>query len=407
MFRYNNVVGKVKITRSVTYALACLLVFIVVFYRTDILSEHRIQSTKVTKQNLSETKKFDLEQIIMPTPSPSTIAPPPTTENSLITPTVGIAINGLRGMSEHDMNIRFKDIQSLGFTWIRTDFHWPTIQPNDSKHYDWKNYDTIVKVASSNNLKVLGILDYTPPWARQPACANSDKCAPANPTDFAVFAGMAADRYKTTVAAWEIWNEPNSYHFWLPEPNSRLYADLLKQSYTAIKTASPLTPVLVGASDTSSDGPGKIDAVTLLRELYSLGSKNYFDAVGYHPYTFTFPETSFDSNLGWARMASSTNNLYAVMNTNGDGNKKIWMTEFGAPTNGPASSKPVSENSQAELAQQVYNEIQYKPWAGPLFWYTYRDAGTSTSTKENFFGIKRADGSNKPAYEMWRQLLIP
>jgi hypothetical protein len=42
-------------------------------------------------------------------------------------------------------------------------------------------------------------------------------------------------------------------------------------------------------------------------------------------------------------------------------------------------------------------------WAGPFFWYTFQDDGTSTITNENFFGLTRFDGSLKPAYTtlMW------
>jgi hypothetical protein len=39
-----------------------------------------------------------------------------------------------------------------------------------------------------------------------------------------------------------------------------------------------------------------------------------------------------------------------------------------------------------------------KPYAGPLFWYSGRDTGTSTSDREEHFGFLRFDGSKKPAY---------
>ena len=41
-------------------------------------------------------------------------------------------------------------------------------------------------------------------------------------------------------------------------------------------------------------------------------------------------------------------------------------------------------------------------WAGPLFTYTFRDNGTSTSTRENFFGLVRYDLSHKPAYASYQ-----
>jgi polysaccharide biosynthesis protein PslG len=41
-------------------------------------------------------------------------------------------------------------------------------------------------------------------------------------------------------------------------------------------------------------------------------------------------------------------------------------------------------------------------WAGPLFWYSGRDLGTSTSSRENFFGLLRNDFSRKPAYAAYK-----
>ena len=38
------------------------------------------------------------------------------------------------------------------------------------------------------------------------------------------------------------------------------------------------------------------------------------------------------------------------------------------------------------------------PGVTALFWYTDRDLGSDQSTSENFFGLRRADGTAKPAF---------
>jgi hypothetical protein len=38
-------------------------------------------------------------------------------------------------------------------------------------------------------------------------------------------------------------------------------------------------------------------------------------------------------------------------------------------------------------------------------WYTYKDGGTTTDTNENFFGLVRADYSQKPAYQTMKDIL--
>lgn len=98
------------------------------------------------------------------------------------------------------------------------------------------------------------------------------------------------------------------------------------------------------------------------------------------------------------------------MAANGDGAKKIWITEFGAPTGGPG---PVAQlnNPQYQLNPYVVDEAlqnailedaveQYSQadWAGPFFYYSYIDSGTDPSSNENFYGLLRPDGSFKPAY---------
>lgn len=93
-----------------------------------------------------------------------------------------------------------------------------------------------------------------------------------------------------------------------------------------------------------------------------------------------------------------------------DAASKVWITEYGAPTNGPGTeatpgnyqigSSPdhVNELLQAQMATEAVATIRNYSWAGPLFWYGYRDIGTDASNTENFYGLLRNDGSHKPAY---------
>jgi hypothetical protein len=89
---------------------------------------------------------------------------------------------------------------------------------------------------------------------------------------------------------------------------------------------------------------------------------------------------------------------------------KVWATEYGAATNGPGvaatttdyrlSQSPdhVDEALQAEMATQSVQLAKASPLMAALFWYTQNDSGTDASNRENFFGLRRFDGSPKPAY---------
>src|SRR4051812_37383326 len=75
----------------------------------------------------------------------------------------------------------------------------------------------------------------------------------------------------------------------------------------------------------------------------------------------------------------------------------LFRSEFGAPTNGP-SGCCVTEAFQQQIAQRAFELLPTYSWAGPLFWYMTRDAGTNGGTREDWFGIARRDYSKKPAF---------
>jgi hypothetical protein len=95
----------------------------------------------------------------------------------------------------------------------------------------------------------------------------------------------------------------------------------------------------------------------------------------------------------------------------GDATKKIWITEYGAPTGGPGTSHEVdqlkftygadymSETAQQTLITQMLGDyLRMSSWVGPVFWYSLHDNSATTNTPENFFGLLRYDWSKKPAY---------
>jgi hypothetical protein len=102
------------------------------------------------------------------------------------------------------------------------------------------------------------------------------------------------------------------------------------------------------------------------------------------------------------------------MSENGYSAKKIWVTEYGAPTNGPGAISTISnpnynagpdhvdEALQAEMVSEAITAYKADSWMNGFFWYSYQDLGTSTSTNENFFGLLRADGSEKPSFTAYQ-----
>jgi hypothetical protein len=328
----------------------------------------------------------------------------------------GIAAgSSLPALANADLAARLDGIQALGVRWIRLDFDWGNIQPQNSSSYDWSSYDQLVSAIHAHNLQLLGVLDYTPAWARSSSCASSDKCTPASTAQFAAFAAAVAHRYSSKGAhTWEIWNEPNSRDFWQPTADPSQYTKLLRDAYVALHDADSRAYVITAGLSPQATGNGSYAPYDFLAALYAKGAQNYFDAVGDHPYTFPLSPAN-NADDAWNQMASSKHSFRSLMVDHGDTAKKIWITEFGAPTGGPgpvstlanpnlaAGPYVVDEALQAKILSDAIRAYHTYTWAGPFFYYSYQDAGIDPSTNENFFGLVDVYGRQKPAYTVLKQ----
>lgn len=330
----------------------------------------------------------------------------------------GIAAGGeLLTYSQQELDGYFTGLKELGVTWLRWDMSWDAVQPSTNAAYTWAEADQIVDTSQRYGVALLPILTYTPSWARSTACKGTALCKPADPQLFGTFAQAAADRYKAKgVKAWEIWNEPNFDWFWGAKPNAREYLALLQAAYAGIKAADPQAAVLSGGlAAVGDEEAGGISPLQFIAGLYAEGGNKYFDGIALHPYSYPARP---DYQADWNRWQHITQ-IRQLMIDKGDAAKKIWITEFGAPTNGPGQAFAANQlngfhygrDYMTEAAQQeLYAKAvelcrQYADWMGPFFWYSLHDSGTAKDTSEHFFGMVRADGSKKPAYQVAKQAM--
>ncbi|MBM3675275.1 MAG: hypothetical protein FJW88_10075 [Actinobacteria bacterium] len=344
------------------------------------------------------------------------VAPPasPTFVGSLAGRTGVNPGSAILWMNDADRNRELDQIAATGAGWISVDFDWNSIQAWSASDWRWDvATDKLVRGAKARGLKVLAMLAYSPTWARRPACANTSHCLPANPDDFARFAGAAAARYgsnsniadlRGTVVAYQLWNEPNHYPFVQPTVDVAGYTAMLVRAYPAIKAADPTATVLTGATSPAGDDPSGRDMApaTFLEGIYAHGGGGSFDAAAHHPYSFPY------SPLVEAHWNSfqQTKTMYDVMVRNGDGGKKIWGTESGAPT-GTDPGRSVSEETQSQFVADYFRgwHHDYAEFSGPLFWFQLRDNDTNLAFYEDNFGLLRRDWTKKLAYdEFTRQI---
>jgi hypothetical protein len=310
----------------------------------------------------------------------------------------GFAVGGtFAHESDEDMAADLDAMLAMGATWIRLDLPWSSIE-SERGTYDFYPYDVTIAAAVERGLKVLAILTYTPPWARPPG--TTDKHGPTTfggSLCFGVFAAVAALHFQDQVAAWEIWNEPNISGAWGPKPNPAMYGACLRNAAKGLRWVLG-KPVIVsgGLSPAADVADGtRIAPATFLSALYKQpGTRAAFTAMGIHPYSFpALPtEPGTESWNTWLRMPA----LYDVMVAHGDGGKRLWLTEWGAPTQGLGS---VSEDGQAAIFDDGWADLASKPWAGPVMWYSLRDIGESSTDREQNFGCLLNDGAPKVVVE--------
>ena len=323
---------------------------------------------------------------------------------------VGISYGSrLSWMSRPQLDAAFDDAVRLGVTWVRDDLSWANVEAQQGT-YDWASFDAVVASANAHGLSVVPILDFTPAWARRSDCA-SQACAPRDPATFATFARAAAQRYASkNVRTWEIWNEPNVVGFWQPAPDPVAYGRVLSAASAAIRSIDRGATVVSGGLAPTATAFGNIEQRDYLAALCASGGLAGVDSVGVHPYSSpVLPSVNEDWNA-FAQMSTTKLSVRSVLTGCGAGPKPLWATEFGAPTGGPgaqstqlvpnlgASPDHVDEATQAAIIDEGVRLASADRGVSALFVYTDRDLGTAPTTVENFFGLRRVDGSAKPAW---------
>ena len=103
-------------------------------------------------------------------------------------------------------------LDTIGVKPVRRAIHWNNVEPTKGE-FDFTSFDPIVEFAQANNLEVVWILAYGNPWAS--SLTTSEKWYPPDdPTDYANYARVVAERYRGKVTRYELWNEANAgYRF--------------------------------------------------------------------------------------------------------------------------------------------------------------------------------------------------
>jgi hypothetical protein len=212
------------------------------------------------------------------------------------------------------------------------------------------------------------------------------------------------------VRSFEMGNEPNRASVYRARPNPKLWGKQQRSCARAIRAVASDAHIVSGGlapygryGEAAADGTA-MNPLTFLKRAYASGLRTApIDAVGWHPYNFRSAATAVEMistgipSSAWAQMAWTTPNVRSLMIANGDGKLRIDATEWGAPTNAGDYTEGVSEEEQANLMTLGIAAWKTYPWHGDLLVYSWLDRGSSTTVREDHFGLLRPDFTPKPA----------
>lgn len=290
-------------------------------------------------------------------------------------------------------------LKDAGVKWVRLDIAWASLQPTSKTSYDLTGgvakIDSIINKINARGMKVLLMIYWGPAWSTGTSSKNG---VPSDPQDYANACAWAAGRWKGKVQAIELWNEPDLSDF-LSNTSVAAWTGLVKAAYPKIKSANPDMIVVSGAPSALKD--------EWFKGFYANGGKGMCDVIGVHMYQgiSNLSPTATPDLKYLQYWIANLPNIIKIMEANGEGNKKLWVTEYGWSshddssygTSVPSWKRGVTEAVQAQYLLEMQSHLSKFPNVEASFWYTERNTASGDVHEDNF-GLMKADLSLKPAY---------
>ena len=288
----------------------------------------------------------------------------------------------LQDYSDEQINEILRDINELGFGWIRQSFE---LTPSG---FNWQISDHIIRTAYENNINVIAVLTDT-------------QLADQNP-QFIQFVNNFTARYSSIVDVYQIGDEPNLQSSWGRNPSAIEYTNLQTNVYPIIHQLDSDAVVLTaGLAPNTETGPENISDIHYLRQLYDAGASDYFDAVAGKPYGFNFSpnDRRYNHNiLNFSRHVL----LREEMEKANDTHSLLWATQFGW-YNSSESKSPlnhtwgqVTENEQSTYTIEAFKRARNEwPWSGVMVLENYSPS-TNLNDPRWGFAITTQNGNQKP-----------
>lgn len=300
----------------------------------------------------------------------------------------GVASSHLKLFDSATMEGELGAMEEAGAAWVRCDFAWSDLEPARG-FWNFSGADEAVERAREHGVEVLGILGTSPPWANGGNLWNYPPTEEHIP-DWRVYVSAVASRYRGEVAAWEIWNEQNIHAFWMPEPDSAYYVELLRAASEEIRAADPgATVVMGGVAGLGSD---------YLDQCLAAGAADYIDAIAYHPYPETIgvegqpEEDTYRPKEELCRWLAD-GFLPRLVSLHTEKELEIWITELGWTT---CEESPPGVDYPTQASYMLRSLINYAgTGVDRVIWYNIRD---EEMDPHDYLGLLENDFTPKPSY---------
>jgi polysaccharide biosynthesis protein PslG len=293
----------------------------------------------------------------------------------------------------------YAHLAALGVKWARCQTGWARTERSKGE-YDFAWLDGVV-----DSLLKIGVQPwfnfgygnklYTPEAKTEYAVGFVPLYTPEARAAWVKYTQTIAERYRTRVRHWEIWNEPNIPNFWQPtKPNPADYVELVKITVPEIRRRVP-NAVIVGGSLAGMP-------IDYLEQCLEAGLAEYVDKISYHPYR-PVPEANYEAEVRALRglLARYKPGL------------ELWQSENGAPSaNGGCcalANFDWNETRQAKwLLRRLLTDLSLKLEVTSYFHtvdlvnYTSQD---QASTMTNYKGVLHGTTyTPKPSYFAYQNL---
>lgn len=296
--------------------------------------------------------------------------------------------------------------------WERIIFDWAQHQPTSPDDWHTLNVDDRWLAAAHDcNREVVAIVKHTPDWATSGLPGAGVPRGLYLPVDdpqnlWANFMRRAADYYAPRgVKRFIIWNEPDisretyGYEF---EGSLDDYFQLLKVAYLAVKSANPNAEILLAGTtywhDVNEGRRLYLDRLfeRIMQDSEAAANDYYFDIVSLHIYFRT--ETVYDI----------VHEVRMLLDQYGLNDKRIWINEMNAaPTDDPLWPvvRPVYHLDLEQQASFLVQGAALGLAAGAERLAVFKFYDWSLPPGGEAFGLLRADGSRRPAFDAWKMVI--